>query len=242
MSGRILSCSLRFAQSLDPPSLRNAELRLGRRWSRKKSLPIVVGGLSIVNSARYTEYVARYPFPPLSMSTPIKLPDAMPDVAHPTLLVVCDTHHCRFITIGGHSMAEETPLKSEEHHHEGVDGRTQSPSAFGKGGMISGMSDPNQSDEHRMKTFANALVKYLDQFIRQQKIQVVHFSAPGKFLSVLRDHLNPAIKNVTKQTIDGNFAKESPFDLLARFMPHLAEAVKALHDQENYSPKNRPPK
>lgn len=176
------------------------------------------------------------------MPSPIRLPDAMPTVDIPTLLVVCDAHRCRFLTVGGHQIAEEDALESKQDQFTDKEGQTRSPASFGKGGMTSGMKDLNPVEENRLKIFANALVKRLEQLIREQKTGELHLSAPGKFLSVVRDHLTPEIKKVTKQTVDGNFTKESPIDLLARFRPDLKDAVKNLRNQESYSPKNRPPK
>ena len=48
------------------------------------------------------------------MSKTIRLPDAMPDVDKPTLLVVCDSHQCRLLDVGGHAIAEKELLESKK--------------------------------------------------------------------------------------------------------------------------------
>lgn len=176
------------------------------------------------------------------MSQTIRLPDAMPDVDKPTLLVVCDSHHCRLLDVGGHAIAEKEMIESKESEYSDREGRTQSPAAFGKGGMVSGTDDINQVEKNRMRTFANELIKHIEQSVREQGIQAVHVSAPAKFLSVIRAHMTPVIHKILMQEIDGNFVKEPAIEILVRFRPDLKEAVKALRDQENYSPRNQPPK
>lgn len=172
----------------------------------------------------------------------IRLPDAMPDVEKPTLIVVCDSHQCRLLNVGGHAIAEKELLESKEAQYSDREGRSQSPAAFGKGGMISGTDDTNQFEKNRMRTFANELIKHIEQAIRDQGIHAVHISAPAKFLSVIRSHMTPEIQKILMQEIDGNFVKEPSIEILVRFRPDLKDAVKALRDQENYSPRKLPPK
>jgi len=176
------------------------------------------------------------------MSHTVRLPDAMPDVEKPTLLVVCDSHHCRLLDVGGHAIAEKEMIESKEPKHSDREGRNQSPAAFGKGGMVSGTDSVNQVEKNRMREFANELMKNIEQSVREQGIQAVHISAPAKFLSVIRTHMTPAIHKILMQEIDGNFVKEPSIEILVRFRPDLKEAVKALRDQENYSAKKHPPK
>lgn len=176
------------------------------------------------------------------MSQTVRLPDAMPDVDKPTLLVVCDSHRCRLLNVGGHSIQEKEIVDSKGVEYSDREGRIQSPAAFGKGGMVSGTDDLNQVEKNRMREFANDLVKHVELSIREQGIQAVHISAPAKFLSVMRAHMTPAIHKILMQEIDGNFVKEPAIEILVRFRPDLKEAVKALRDQENYSPKKHPPK
>lgn len=172
-----------------------------------------------------------------------RLPDAMPDVSSPTLLVVCDTHHCRLFDVGGHTIVEKEALESREPVFTDRQDRKPGPSAFGgKGGSMMGVGETDQVDEHRLKEFANALVKHLETLVRTQKIGEVHLSAPAKFLSVLRTHLTGMLQDVTEQTIDGNFVKQAPLDILLRFRPDLGEALQKLRDQENFSPRKLPPK
>lgn len=166
----------------------------------------------------------------------------MPDIDKPTLLVVCDSHHCRLLDVGGHAIVEKEILKSKEAEHTDRASQTHSPGSFGKGGMISGPDDANQFEKNRMRTFANDLIKHIEQSVREQGILAVHISAPAKFLSVVRAHMTPAIQKILLQEIDGNFIKEPSIEILVRFRPDLREAVKALRDQENYSPRKHLPK
>jgi hypothetical protein len=173
---------------------------------------------------------------------PQRLPDAMPDVDKPTLLVVCDNHHCKFIDVGNHTLLVAETIDSREPNFTDKAGRYQSPAAGGRGGMTGGVEDPNQRETHRLREFANVVCGHLAHVIQEQGIQEIYISAPGKFLSVLKDHFNPAIKKAVHETMDGNYAKESPRDVLLRFRPDLKEALENLRSQENYSPKNQPPK
>ncbi len=172
----------------------------------------------------------------------IRLPDAMPDVDKPTLLVVCDSHQCRVLDVGGHAIAEKEMIESKEAEFTDKQGQMRSPAGMGMGGMISGTGDMNQFEKNRMKTFANDLMKHIEKAVREQGIQAVHISAPAKFLSVIRSHMTPMIQKILMQEIDGNFVKEPGIEILVRFRPDLKEAVKALRDQENYSPRKQPPK
>ncbi len=172
----------------------------------------------------------------------VRLPDAMPDVEKPTLLVVCDTHNCRLLNVGGHAIVEKELLESKEAEYSDKPSRTQSPAAFGKGGMFSGTDDMNQFEKNRLNTFAHAVIKHIETSIREQGILAVYLSAPAKFLSVLRSHMTPAIQKMLMLEIDGNFVKEPSIEILVRFRPDLAEAVTSLRNQENYSPGKQLPK
>ena len=186
---------------------------------------------------------AAYPFPLFSMTSSIRLPDAMPDVSRPTLLVVCDTHHCRLLDVGGHVIVEKAELASREHEFTDRQDRKPGPSAHGgQGGSMMGVGETDQLEEHRLKEFANTLVKHLEELVRSQKIDALHLSAPGKFLAAVKKDLTAELKKVTVQTLDGNYVKEPPLALLVRFRPDLKEAVEKLRSEENYSPKNQPPK
>lgn len=105
-----------------------------------------------------------------------------------------------------------------------------------------GVGETDQLEEHRLKEFANVLVKHLDQIVRGQKVEALHLSAPGKFLSIVRNHLTQELRKVTVQSLDGNYVKEPALDLLVRFRPDLKEAVAKLREDENYSPKKHLPK
>ena len=172
-----------------------------------------------------------------SMTSTIRLPDAMPDVSRPTLLVVCDSHHCRFLNVGGHAIVEKETLSSSEPVF------TDRQDSFGgRGGTAVGVGEKDQVESHRLKEFSNTVVKHLEGVVRSEKVEALHIAAPGKFLSSLKDHLSTALTKILVQTIDGNFAKEQPLALLVRFRPDLKAAVEKLRDQENYSPSNLPPK
>jgi protein required for attachment to host cells len=170
------------------------------------------------------------------MPNPIKLPDAMPDVDKPTLLVVCDSHHCRLFDVGGHTLLEKETIRSSEPRY------TDRQDSVMSGGKSIGVGENDQVEDHRLHEFANAVVDHLTKTVTQQKIGELHISAPGKFLSQLKKHLTKPQQAILKNAIDGNFVKESPLAILVRFRPDLEEAVKALRDQENYSPKKQPPK
>lgn len=177
------------------------------------------------------------------MTSSIRLPDAMPDVSRATLLVVCDGHHCRLLDVGGHTIVEKEIFKSREHEFTDRQDRKPGPSAHGgQGGSMMGVGETDQLEEHRLKEFANVLVKHLDQIVRGQKVEALHLSAPGKFLSIVRNHLTQELRKVTVQSLDGNYVKEPALDLLVRFRPDLKEAVAKLREDENYSPKKHLPK
>lgn len=178
-------------------------------------------------------------FPHTLLMSSIRLPDAMPEISKPTLLVVCDTHHSRLINLGGHSVTEKEVVASKEHEY--TERQSSKPSGKGGGAMV-GIGETDQVESNRLKTFANTLVKHLESSVREQKIEELHISAPGKFLSVLKDHLTPALTKVLKQTLDGIYVKEHALELIARFRPDLKKAVADLRAQENYSPKNHLPK
>jgi protein required for attachment to host cells len=178
---------------------------------------------------------------PMTPSTQ-HLPDAMPEITKRTLLVVCDNHHCKLIDVANHTLLVADGLASKEPSYSDKEGSYQSPGAAGKGGVMGGLADPNPVEKHRLKEFANTLSAQIDSHIRDHKIEQVYISAPGKFLSELDGHLSNPTKKLVVKSLDGNYVKEAPRDVLQRFMPELASELQKLRDQENYSPKNQLPK
>lgn len=166
----------------------------------------------------------------------------MPSVQRRTLLVVCDGHHCVFIDVGGHTMLIGESVESKEATFTDHEGRTQSPAAFGKGGLVSSMSDLNLVERNRLREFANTLIKNITHAIEQRGIEEWHLSGPDKFLSVLTEHLPASLRKNLKSVVKGIFVKEPAHDLLVRFRPDLERSAEQLRDQENYSPAKRPPK
>gem|GEM_PF-1995957 len=175
------------------------------------------------------------------MLRPVHLPDAMPEITKPTLLVVCDSHQCKFVDVGGHTLVEKETVESKEEKFTDSQGQMRSPAAMGKGGMISGVGDLNPVEKNRMRNFANVISRRMAQIIREQGIQEVYISAPPKFLSILREHIPLSIRKITAAS-EGNFVKEPLLALLLRFRPELKEAVRSLKEQENYSAKRHLPK
>jgi protein required for attachment to host cells len=161
----------------------------------------------------------------------------MPEIKRPTLLVVCDSHKCRLIDVGGRTLLEKEILESKEEKFTDRRDTVRGPS-----GIMSGVGDLNQADLHRLKDFANAVSKHIDQSLRTQKIGEMYLAAPGKFLSILTDHLSVAAKKVLCKKIEGNFIKEPSTEILLRFIPELKTAVESLRDQENYSTRKHLPK
>ena len=170
------------------------------------------------------------------------LPEAMPEIKKRTLLVVCDNHHCKLIDVASHTMMIADGVASKEPSYSDKEGHYSSPAAGGKGGISGGLADPNPVEKHRLKEFANAVSSQIVAHIRDHKIEEVYISAPGKFLSELNDHLSAPVKKMVVKTLDGNFVKDAPRDVLQRFKPELAAELQKLRDQENYSPKNQLPK
>lgn len=170
------------------------------------------------------------------------LPDAMPDIEKPTLLVVCDTHHCRFIDAGHHTIAFQGGVHSKENTFTDHEGRSQSPAAMGKGGMISGNNELDQVEGNRLHEFSNVVSRHLDHLIAMQGIQEVFIAAPDKFLAELKKHLSKHTQTLIRKIIDGNFMHENMHQILIRFRPDLEEAIKKLRDQENYSSKKHLPR
>lgn len=171
------------------------------------------------------------------MPTSVTLPDAMPDVAEPTLLVVCDSHHCRFINAGGRSLVEKESVESKERHDTDRESQMSGPT-----GMTSGSSDRNQFEDNRLKTFANDVVSHIASAVNTQKVTSIYLSAPGRVLSEIKHHLSKPQSALLSVVLDGTFVKESALDLLIRFRPDILESAENLRDQENYSPAKRPPK
>ncbi len=171
-----------------------------------------------------------------------QLPDAMPDVGKRTLLVVCDGHQCKLIDVGNHTLLLADSVESREPEFTDKQGRYQSPAAVGKGGIIGGTGDLNPVEKHRMKEFANTVSAQIAKHVRDQKIEELHVSAPAKFLSELKTHLSAPVKKMVVSMLEGNYLKEAPRDILLRFKPELEAELQKLRDQENYSPKNKPPK
>lgn len=166
----------------------------------------------------------------------------MPEVNKRTLLVVCDTHHCLFIDVGNHTLLVADTVTSTEAEYSDNEGRYQSPAAGGKGGMVGGMIDMNPVEKNRLREFAHAVSDRVAKHVAALNIEELYISAPGKFLSVLQEHLSAPIKKKLTKTLDGNFVKEPARDTLLRFKPELSAAMKKLREQENYSPRNQPPK
>ncbi len=178
----------------------------------------------------------------MATNKPVHLPDAMPDVSKPTLLVVCDTHHCQFIDVGNHTLVVNGTVKSKEPSFSDHEGSYQSPAARGMGGIMGGLSEPNKIEQNRLREFANDVCTHLAHVVQQQGIAEVYLSAPNKFLGVLDAHLTPALKKLVKTKLEGNFVKEPPRDTLIRFRPDLEQALKDLRDLEGYSARKLPPK
>lgn len=177
-------------------------------------------------------------FLPLLMpSRSVRLPEAMPEIEKPTLLVVCDTHRCKLVDVGGHTLVEEEILESKEEVFTERKNLMGSPT----GGM-SGTEDMNQIEWNRLRDFANVLVKRLAIIVREQKIGEVYLSAPGKFLAVLKKHLPKELTKIVRNELDGNFVKEPMKKVLLRFRPDLTESLRKLKEEENYSAKRQPPK
>lgn len=164
---------------------------------------------------------ALYFLPRTLMTHQTKLPDAMPEIASPTLLIVADAHHCRFIAVGGHAIAEEEELQAKE--------------------LLPHEDKDSQADENRLRDFAVMIVTRAELLISQQNIEAVYLSGPSRLLSDIKKHLSLTVSKVLQSTIDGTFIKESPLDILARFRPDLEASVQKLHEQENYSAKKHLP-
>lgn len=162
----------------------------------------------------------------------------MPEIVTPTLFVVCDSHHCRFFDAGGHTLMEKEDIHSREPNY--TDRQGSKPS--GKGGMMIGVGESDQVEDHRLHEFANVIAGRIGAIVTEQKIGAVYLSAPGKFLSQLKKHLPKAVEKIVESAVDGNFVKESPLALLIRFRPDLKESVQELHDMENYSAKKHLPR
>lgn len=168
----------------------------------------------------------------------IQLPDAMPEITTPTLLVVCDSHHCIFFGAGGHTLA----LQEDVHSREPNFTDRQGSKPRGKGGVMIGIGESDQVEDHRLHEFANVVAGRIGTIVTGQKIGAVHVSAPGKFLSQLKKHLPKAVEKLVESAVDGNFVRESPLALLIRFRPDLRAAVQELRNRENYSAKKHLPR
>jgi protein required for attachment to host cells len=171
------------------------------------------------------------------MSRPVNLPDAMPDVKKPTLLLVCDTHHCKFIDVGGHRIVEQEIVESKEEKY--TDRQT---SVRGPSGVLSGVGDATQAEQNRLRDFASTVGKRLDQAVRSLKIKEIHIAAPARLLSYLKKYLSKEVAKLVLSEIDGNYVKEPLLKVLLRFRPDLEQSLEALRDEENYSPKRHLPK
>ncbi|OGJ60590.1 hypothetical protein A3C52_03125 [Candidatus Peribacteria bacterium RIFCSPHIGHO2_02_FULL_51_15] len=165
----------------------------------------------------------------------------MPDIENPTLLVVCDSHKCRFMNAGGRLIMEKETVESKEEKFSDSQGRLQAPAAMGKGGMVSGVGDLNPAEKNRLRNFANMVSKRLTKIISEQGIKEVYISAPPKFLSILREHIPSATRKIIA-AVEGIFIKEPALKLLIRFKPELKDAANSLRDQENYSARKHLPK
>lgn len=176
------------------------------------------------------------------MHTTQHLPEAMPSIEKRTLLVVCDTHQALFYDAGGHTITLQGTVESPKEHYSDHETRTQSPSAGGRGGMISSNAEPEQTEKNRLNHFANMIFEHVRKTSESQAIQEVYLSAPNKMLGVLREHLPTAVQALMKDMMEGNFVHESSVTVLARFRPDLQASLQALRDMENFSPKHQPPK
>ena len=168
------------------------------------------------------------------MKNSAHLPDAMPDIEKPTLIVICDSHHCRFIELGKHTLMGDGEIVSKEETFTDHEGRFQSPAAVGKGGMISGGGDLNQAEDNRLHEFSNQAAKRIHDIVMQKGIAQLYLSAPNKFLPLLKKHLHTDVSKILKAALDGNYVKETPKQLLTRFMPELEREVQKLKDMEGY--------
>jgi protein required for attachment to host cells len=169
------------------------------------------------------------------MSNSITLPDVMPEITEPTLLVVCDSHHCKLFNVGGHTILMKEEVTSDEPHF------TDRQSTKQSGGSSIGIGETEQIEENRLRTFANMLIARLEAIIKEQKISALYLSAPSKFLSLLKKDMPKSLSPLLTSIIDGNFVKESPRDILVRFRPDLEASVQALRSEENYSSKKHLP-
>lgn len=166
----------------------------------------------------------------------------MPEIDKPTLLIVADAHHCRFIDVGGHTLLEKETMDSKELLHTDRQDVQPSPASMGKGGMMSGVGEEHHAEENRLRDFAKMLNEHTSVVIAEQKIEAVYLAAPSRFLSEIKKNMPAAVTKVLKSTIDGNFVKEPAIEILLRFRPDLEESVQKLRDLENYSSKKHLPK
>ncbi len=178
----------------------------------------------------------------IHMHTTQHLPEAMPSIEKRTLLVVCDTHQALFYDVGGHTITLQGTVESPKEHYSDHETRIQSPSAGGRGGMVSSTAEPEQTENNRLNHFANMIFEHARKTVESQGIQEVYLSAPNKMLGVLRQHMPKAMQALVKDMMEGNVVHESSVTVLARFRPDLQASLQALRDMENYSPKNQPPK
>ncbi len=170
------------------------------------------------------------------MSNSLKLPDVMPDITPATLLVVCDSHHCRFIDVGGHTIVEQQVLDSDELKHA-----DRQSTKIGPGGGV-GIGDDHHAEDQRLSNFAKAIMVRIVEATAAQKIEALYIAAPSRLLSQMKKHSCPESKKMLKSAIDGTFVKESAIDVLLRFRPDLKASVQKIRDQENYSSKKHLPK
>lgn len=165
----------------------------------------------------------------------------MPEIEKPTLLVVCDSHHCRFVDLGGHTMLFNGIIKSKENTYTDHEGRTMSPAAVGRGGMTSSNSTVDRAEDERLHEFSNAVSSHIDHLVQLQGIQEVYLAAPDKFLAELKKHVSKPTMKLISKTIDGNFMHEHIHETLIRFRPDLADAIRKLKEDENYSERKHLP-
>lgn len=176
-------------------------------------------------------------FPPSSMPTSARLPDAMPDIASPLLFVVCDSHQCRVLMAEGRTVQEQGVIQDIERPTTDREGQLRGP-----GGTTSGSKDINQFEEHRIRAFANLVVTDIARFAKETSAKEIHLSAPAKVLSQVQSHMPKSLSSLLRGAHDGMFIKEAPLALLTRFRPDMADAADAVRDQENYSPRKVPPR
>lgn len=173
---------------------------------------------------------------PLLMSKPVHIPDAMPELKATALLVICSSHDCRMMNAGARTIVEREVVISPEIQYTDRETQMRGPS-----GVISGVGDPHNEEDNRLKHFASMVMEHIVSGLKQGA-EELYIAAPGKVLSILKDHLPQAHADKLKVVLEGNFLKEPALDILLRFLPDLALSAEHLHNEESYSTKKHLPK